>query len=180
MERVSRRASGTDGRTIRPYGPADREGVRALHDRTPPAGSLAAELSQRWPDDLDRIPEAFLAFWVVATERDGTAEIIGMAGVKAVDDEVPFELFPGKADRTRTIRLLRMRVAPEWQRRGIGSRLIETVVAWARDSGYRSVLLETTVEQEPAVALYRRHGFAEIGRSALERYTLVWMRRDLN
>ncbi len=165
---------------IRPCEPADGAGVRALHDRTPPAGSLAGGFPQQWPDDLNRIPEVFLAFWVVTTERDGVQEIVGMAGVKAVDDEVPLDLFPGAGDRKRMIRLLRMRVAPEWRRRGIGSRLVETVVAWARESGYRSVILETTMEQEPAVALYRRHRFVEIGRSALERYTLVCMRHDLD
>lgn len=180
MERVSPHAAGADGWTIRPWEPTDREGVRALHDRTPPAGSLARNLLQRWPDDLDRILEVFQAFWVVTTERDGSPEIIGMAGVKAVDDEVPLDLFPGEGDRKRMIRLLRMRIAPEWQRRGIGSRLVETVVTWAGNSGYRSVILETTIEQEPAVALYRRHGFAAVGCSRLERYTLVWMRRDLD
>lgn len=169
--------------TIRPYEPVDQTGVWALHDRTPPSGSLAGELPQRWPDDLDRIPELFRAFWVVTTERDGRQEIIGMVGVKTVDDEapdVPAHLFAGEGDRARTIRLLRMRIAPEWQRRGIGSGLVETVVDWARESGYRSVILETTVQQEPAIALYRRHGFTETGRSVLGRYTLVWMRRDLD
>lgn len=177
---VSQPMAGVREWTIRPYEPADRAGVRALHDRTPPAGSPPGKLPQRWPEDLDRIPELFRAFWVVTTGLDGNDEVIGMAGVKAVDAEVPAHLFPGDVDRTGTIQLLRMRIAPEWQRRGIGSGLVATVVAWARESGYRSVILETTVEQAPAVALYRRHGFAEIGRSTLEHYTLVWMRRDLN
>ena len=180
MEEMRRPAAAPAQWTIRPYEPVDLAGVRALHDRTPPSGRLAGELPQRWPDDLDRIPELFRAFWVVTTQRDGRQEIIGMAGVEAVDDEVPLDLFPGEGDRARTIRLLRMRIAPEWQRRGIGSGLVETVVDWARASGYRSVILETTIQQEPAIALYRRHGFTETGRSALERYTLIWMRRDLD
>ena len=165
--------------TIRPYEPADQPGVRALHDRTPPAGTLASALPQRWPEDLDRIPELFGAFWVVTTDPDGQ-EIIGMAGVQELDPKVPHHLLSDDGGRAQAIRLLRMRIAPEWQRRGIGSGLVETVVEWAGESGYRSVILETTEQQEPAVALYRRHGFAEIGRSALGAYTLVWMRLDLD
>lgn len=178
---VSDPKSRSHGWAIQPYEPADQTGVRALHDRTPPAGSFAGELPQRWLDDLDRIPELFRAFWVVESiAADGSGEIIGMAGVKTVDAEVPAHLFSAGIDRTDVIRLLRMRIAPEWQRRGIGSALVETVVVWARESGYRSVILETTVQQAPAVALYRRCGFAEIGRSRLKRYTLIWMRRDLD
>lgn len=180
MEKVNQPMPGTERWVIRRYEPGDLPGVRAVHDLTPPAGSLAGELPQRWPDDLDRIPELFRAFWVVATASSGGREIIGMVGVKAVEAEVPGALCPGQIDRVGTIRLLRMRIAPEWQRQGIGSALVETVVDWAREAGFRAVILETTVQQEPAVALYRRHGFAEIGRSMRGSYTLIWMRRDLD
>lgn len=180
MEKVSLYMPGVERWMIRRYEPGDLPGVRALHDRTPPSGTIASELPRRWPEDLDRIPELFHAFWVVTTEMAEPPEIIGMVGVKAVDAEVPGHVFPDDLDRARAIRLLRMRIAPEWQRRGIGSRLVKTVVDWARASGYRAVILETTVQQEPAVALYRRQGFQEIGRSQLGPYTLVWMRRELD
>jgi ribosomal protein S18 acetylase RimI-like enzyme len=43
--------------------------------------------------------------------------------------------------------------------------------------GLRSLVLNTTVAQLPALALYRKLGFNELGRSYLGSYELVWMQR---
>lgn len=55
-------------------------------------------------------------------------------------------------------------VDPAAQRRGLGSVLVESLVARARELGARGVLLEVRVDNEPALALYRRHGFEVVGR----------------
>ena len=44
---------------------------------------------------------------------------------------------------------------------GAGRALAEAIVAWARDAGYREMLLETSVRQLPAMSLYRSLGFVE-------------------
>lgn len=158
--------------TIRPYLPADRAGVRSLHDRTPPAGSGAADGPQPWPPDLDRIPESYLAFWV-AVESDGEREkVVGMVGAAAPDPGLPAPVLRG---RTNLVQLKRMRVAPQRQRRGSGARLTEAVVAWVRARGAEAVILETTARQAAAVALYRHMGFREVGRSISGVYELVWL-----
>lgn len=75
-----------------------------------------------------------------------------------------------------------MRIVPEWQRRGIGSRLVETVLSWAGEQGRKGrthVMLETTAEQAAAIALYRRLGFAEVTRSTVGEWELVWMGRAI-
>ncbi|HEY8746099.1 MAG TPA: GNAT family N-acetyltransferase [Chloroflexota bacterium] len=72
------------------------------------------------------------------------------------------------------VQLKRMRVAPEWQRHGIGRRLLETAIAWAREHGSHAVILDTTEEQAAAIALYRSAGFLPVGRSTLGVYTLLW------
>lgn len=165
--------SGPPEPRIRQYRERDAGGVRALHDRTPTAGSPLPAGTQPLPADLDDIPCHFVAFWVV--EVDGG--IVGMAGLVAVGEDVPEAVLFGIARREAAVRLTRMRIAPEWQRRGIGSRLVEAILAWAREGGYGNVVLETTAGQEAAIALYRRHGFAEIARSILGEWELVWMRR---
>lgn len=161
---------------IRPFHEGDAAAVRALHDRTPAAGSAMSPTPQPWPSDLDDIPRHFLAFWVA--EIDG--KIVGMAGLVAAGDDVPAPVLSGIASRENAIRLTRMRIAPEWQRRGIGSRLVEAVLAWAREQGRTHVVLETTAGQAAAIALYQHHGFAEVIRSTRGPWVLVWMRRAVN
>ena len=50
------------------------------------------------------------------------------------------------------------------RRQGIGSRLVETVLAWLRERGVREVFLEVRASNEGAQRLYAAHGFREAGR----------------
>lgn len=56
-----------------------------------------------------------------------------------------------------------MRTAAAARGRGVGSRLLEHVIAEARARGYRRLSLETGTQEffAPARRLYRRHGFGE-------------------
>jgi RimJ/RimL family protein N-acetyltransferase len=47
--------------------------------------------------------------------------------------------------------------------RGVAGALLAAVTAHARDGGFRQIELAVTAENAPALALYRREGFAEIG-----------------
>jgi GNAT superfamily N-acetyltransferase len=67
-------------------------------------------------------------------------------------------------------------VAPRWQKRGVGTRLIEAVLA---EYGNRDLTVQTGVKNLAALHLYSRAGFAEIcrwfvGREPLE---LIKLRR---
>jgi ribosomal protein S18 acetylase RimI-like enzyme len=59
-----------------------------------------------------------------------------------------------------TARLVALWVAPVARGAGVGDALVEAVVAVARQWGCRSVTLEVLTTNQPAVSLYRRHGFA--------------------
>jgi ribosomal protein S18 acetylase RimI-like enzyme len=50
-------------------------------------------------------------------------------------------------------------VDPGFRGQGLGGRLVQEAVAFARGAGYRSVFLETLEELPAAAALYRRAGF---------------------
>ncbi len=60
--------------------------------------------------------------------------------------------------------LLNISVAAERQRCGLGSELIEFLFATAKRAGAVKMLLEVRPSNVSGQALYRRYGFAEIGR----------------
>ena len=56
----------------------------------------------------------------------------------------------------------RMFVYPEHQGQGVGRALAEAVIRDARALGYQRMLLDTSIRQAEAQALYRRLGFRDI------------------
>lgn len=84
----------------------------------------------------------------VAVDDDGW---VGMAGGYVSDDN------PSMAG------LWGMWVAPVARRRGLGRRLVEAIVDWARTQGASRLDLSVSERAKAAAALYRRLGFAPTG-----------------
>jgi putative acetyltransferase len=61
-----------------------------------------------------------------------------------------------------TAEVKRMYVEPEDRRKGVGSAVLASLEAAARELGAHRVLLETGVHQKAAVSLYRRAGFTPV------------------
>ena len=59
--------------------------------------------------------------------------------------------------------LLNLSIAVPWQRKGYGGRLLELIMAAARDHGATVLFLEVRVSNTGAQQLYARHGFTQIG-----------------
>jgi RimJ/RimL family protein N-acetyltransferase len=91
------------------------------------------------------------AFWIV---RDDTARVVGSVGVDRIDD--------------RTAELHRLYVDASLRGRGIGQRLVETVIDWARAQGLARVVLWSDTRFENSHRLYRRLGFAQLGERTVE------------
>ena len=164
--------------TIRPYRPADQPGIEWLYSRTPPWGRTYPR-PEPVPEDLQRIEEAF-EYAVVAVEQDRAGEaVVGLVTVANVgrDEDVALPEFVRPPEPTA--RLRHVLVAPERWRQGVGRRLVEDAVAWARRRGYRSVVLDTTAEQAGAVAFYHALGFREAGRTTFWEWEIVWFEQYL-
>jgi ribosomal-protein-alanine N-acetyltransferase len=61
------------------------------------------------------------------------------------------------------LQILNVAVRPEARRQGHAARLLDHVVAVARETRVRVISLEVRVSNTPAAALYRRLGFREVG-----------------
>lgn len=59
--------------------------------------------------------------------------------------------------------LLNICVQPDYQRRGLGTRMVEHLLDEARRRGVRMALLEVRVSNQVAYRIYQRLGFDEIG-----------------
>ena len=60
--------------------------------------------------------------------------------------------------------LMTIAVDPKWRGRGIGAALLRAAFEDLLMSSARRLFLEVAADNQPALALYRAHGFAEIGR----------------
>ena len=56
-----------------------------------------------------------------------------------------------------------IQVKTEWLNRGIGHKLIEKCMDWAREKGARIVYTETGKDNERAIKFYQKHGFQITG-----------------
>lgn len=109
---------------------------RAMVEGSPPGLSFALDLSGLQAEGVT----------VWAAEVDGRIAAVGAS--KRLD--------------TSAAEVKSMRTHPDFLRQGIAAALLETIIAHARAEGYATLSLETGSGPafEPALALYRRRGFA--------------------
>ena len=100
-------------------------------------------------------------FLVLLDER----RVVGTGALKQLDAD--------------TAELGRMWFLPEYRGRGLGRRMAEQLLAFARQHGYRRVRLDTSSKCINAVELFRKLGFKEIDRYK-ESPTTLFMELELN
>ncbi|MEW8626624.1 MAG: ribosomal protein S18-alanine N-acetyltransferase [Candidatus Thiodiazotropha sp.] len=59
--------------------------------------------------------------------------------------------------------ILNICVAPKWQRRGLGEKLLRRLLKVAGQHGAETVFLEVRVSNQAALQLYEKIGFVEVG-----------------
>ncbi len=145
-----RAAAGFGGYAIRPVTPADFEAIRALV-----LGTLHDLGLEPDPAGTDRDLEDPIAHYV---RRGGTFDV-------AVDAQGRFAgccgLYP-HADGTCELR--KMYLEKEARGHGVGKRLLERALAFARGLGFRRMELETASVLERAIAMYTAAGFRPLER----------------
>lgn len=87
-----------------------------------------------------------LAYWLVAEEG---GEILGYIGSQSVLDA---------AD------VMNLAVSPEHRRKGFGEKLIKALTRHLQENGVIALLLEVRVSNAPAISLYEKLGFVQVGR----------------
>jgi ribosomal-protein-alanine N-acetyltransferase len=101
--------------------------------------------AEEFRSELAGVPET--RWYTVAEDESG--ELAGYAGLRVVD---------GTAD------IQTIAVAPAHQRRGLGTTLLGALIDEARTRRATEMLLDVRADNQPALALYERHGFERIAR----------------
>lgn len=103
------------------------------------------------------------AHW--ASRLAGGVASPGEFPVCAVIDARPVGLAWGRIDGSHPgiAELFQMWVSPAVRRRGVARKLVDAVIAWARERGAASLRLSVTVDHAPAVRLYSSVGFQADG-----------------
>lgn len=64
--------------------------------------------------------------------------------------------------RSKYLEIDNMEVRPDYRSLGIGSRLIEKAIRWAKANGYQKMFVNSYIKNVKAVNFYKKNGFAEI------------------
>nr|WP_275040450.1 GNAT family N-acetyltransferase [Haloterrigena salina] len=126
---------------IRPYGPDRRDAVLAMYDAIE---SSTMGLPPEHRDDRER--------WINRLASDGWNLIA------TVDDEVIGHVAVVPADAADPEFVIFVR--PDFRNRGIGSELLEHVVAHADDRDHNELNLNVSTDRTRAIAVYEKIGFS--------------------
>lgn len=86
-----------------------------------------------------------LSYWLVAVDGERVA---GYVGSQTVLDETD---------------MMNIAVHPDYRRQGLAERLVDSLVAGLREKGSRCLTLEVRQSNTPAIGLYEKLGFTQIG-----------------
>ena len=95
--------------------------------------SIASELRSIW------------SYWVVALDGE---RVVGYVGSQSSVDESD---------------IMNVAVHPDYRRRGIAENLIHNLVADLKTRGSHALMLEVRASNDPAIALYEKLGFRQVG-----------------
>lgn len=87
-----------------------------------------------------------LSYWLVAEDNGIVAGYVGSQSVLDAAD------------------VMNVAVSPDYRRQGIGQALINGLIAHLQEENVIALLLEVRVSNAPAIALYEKMGFVQVGR----------------
>jgi GNAT superfamily N-acetyltransferase len=142
---------------LRQFRDADETAVHELHK--------LAQNGTDAPADLSAIRDAYLTAGgeFLVGEVDGA--LVAMGALRRVS--------------SASAEIKRMRVHPRWQGHGFGRLLLERLEARARELGFTTLRLDTTVRQHTARAMFEDAGYKLVGTGHENGFELVYYEKRL-
>lgn len=82
-------------------------------------------------------------------------------------DNLPIGCIAYRKKEEETGEVKRLYIKKEYRGKGISKELLKTLECYAKEQGCHTLFLDTRVTLEPAVSLYRSHGFSIVYRQGL-------------
>lgn len=149
---------------IRQYLPSDQAQVWELHNKALHAVNAHAGKGE-WDNDLQQIEEIYL--------KNGGEFLVGIRDNRLIAMGALRHISINSAE------IKRMRVDPEFQRKGLGQIILNALEKRARELGYKNLQLDTTMKQVAAQKFYEKNGFQIIRRGKLAGFECLFYEKSL-
>ena len=120
-----------------------------FNDARPLEDSMAYGESNGWLKDMNDIQQTYFnndGIFLVMTDAN---QLIGTGAIRKFEDKI--------------CELKRLWLLPDYHGKGLGYRMMQKLLLFAREKGYERIRLETDPEyQKRAVEFYKRLGFYEV------------------
>ena len=148
---------------IRQYKPSDKDPVWELHRLAlEPTGAM---LPGKWNDDFNDIQKNYI--------NNGGDFLVG-----TLDNRIVCMGALKKKSETMA-EIKRMRVHPDYQRKGFGQIILDKLEEKARQFGYTELCLDTTTKQVPAQKLYEKNGYHEVRRTRYAGLEIIFYEKKI-
>ena len=118
-----------------------------------------------WEDDLNHIEDTYIQTGGEFLVAEWNGRIVGMGALKL--------LSAARAE------IKRMRVHPRYQHQGIGQNILTRLEHFAKQKGVGTLVLDTTIHQEPAQRLYLKNGYTELRREKRGVFDTIFYEKPL-
>ncbi|TCJ17586.1 GNAT family N-acetyltransferase [Flaviaesturariibacter flavus] len=134
--------------TLRPIMPSDNAALARVIRSTLEEFGANHPGTVYYDESTDRLSEVF--------ERPGSCYLVALHNGKVVGGG---GIYPTEGLPEGTAELVKMYLRREVRGIGLGSRIIQSVLDWAGDAGYKQIYLESMPELRKALSTYERFGF---------------------
>jgi ribosomal protein S18 acetylase RimI-like enzyme len=150
---------------IRQYRPSDNDAVWELHRLAlEPTGAMLP--GGPWnDDDLNNIQKNYI--------DDHGDFVVGI-----IDNTIVCMGALKKKSETMA-EIKRMRVHPDFQRKGFGQKMLDNLEEKAHQFGYIELCLDTTTKQIPAQRLYEKNGYHQTGRTSYAGLEIIFYEKKI-
>jgi len=145
------------------------------------------DFADEWAEDFASLNYEWIEKYFVAEKHDREILDDPKKWVIDPDGQIFMAIVSGLAAGTVALipagegilELTKMAVAPEFQGMGIGDKLMARCVEYAMEQGTKTVFLESHTSLQPALHLYRKHGFVEVPGDPNSLYSRADIRMEL-
>ena len=149
---------------IRRYRKSDLNEIKNLHIIALKSTD-AFDKSGSWDDDLNHIEEIYLKDGEFIVELISN-KIIAMGAIKKISNRIG--------------EIKRMRVHPDFQRKGFGQLILNKLEKKAKKLGFKRLQLDTTINQVAAQKFYQKNSYIEIKRGRLGGFEIIYYEKKLS